>query len=144
MKNYLDEVRKPGQTVNPLFNFLGVKVELISSEKAILRLPLREEFIQGAGVIAGGILATMADECMGQLAVANLRDGESTATVEMNIRFLRPIKSGELEAQATVVRKGSRILALEAQVLDGQGLLLAHAGASFIVIETKTVGRGPS
>ena len=56
MKEYLNKVRKPNQTVNPLFAFLGVEVESISAGKAVIRLPLRKEFLQGAGVVAGGIL----------------------------------------------------------------------------------------
>jgi len=137
MKEYLEQVQMPGQKVNPLFRFLGVRPERLSSEKTILRLPLRQDFLQGAGVVAGGILATMADECMGHLAAAHLKDGESTATIEMNIRYLKPIREGELRAEATVVRKGRKILTLEARVLDEQGSLLAQAGASFVITKMK-------
>ena len=136
MKSYLDKVRELNQTVNPLFNYLGVIVEHISPEKAVLRLPLRHEFIQGAGVVAGGIFATIADEAMAHVVLANLDEGQSTATIEMNLRFLRPIKEGEIRAVARIIKRGWRIITIAADIRDEENSLLADAGASFIVVET--------
>ena len=52
MKNYLNKVQEPNQTVNPLFKYLGIIIEKISPETVILRLTVRNEFIQGAGIVA--------------------------------------------------------------------------------------------
>ena len=68
---YLQEVKKENQTIHKLFGFLGVKVVKISKEKVILSLPLRNDFTQGAGVTAGGVLATLADEEMAHVVIAN-------------------------------------------------------------------------
>ena len=137
MNNYLQKVKQHDQKVNPLFNFLGVIVDKITDNEVILRLPLRPEFIQGAGVIAGGILATMADEAMAHLVLANLDEGESTATIEMNMRYLRPVKEGEITATAVMVKAGRMILNVEALVTDEKGAPISKAGASFIIIKQK-------
>ncbi len=137
MKDYLIKLREPNQTVNPLFQYLGVIVQTISPERAILRLPLRHEFTQGAGVVAGGVIATLADESMAHVVVANLDDGQSTATVEMNVRFLRSIIEGEISAEAKVVKKGRQIITVSAEVRDQKKSLLADAGASFIITKMK-------
>lgn len=71
-QTYLKKLQEDGQTVNPVFNFLGIVIEQISKEKVILRLPFKPGFIQGGGVIAGGIMATLADEAMAHLVIANL------------------------------------------------------------------------
>jgi uncharacterized protein (TIGR00369 family) len=125
------------QTVNPLFNYLGIIVEHISPEKAILRLPFKHEFIQGAGVVAGGIFATIADETMAHVVLANLNEGQSTATIEMNLRYLRPIKEGEIRAVAKIIKKGRQIITVTADIRDEENSLLAYAGASFIVVKVK-------
>ncbi len=135
MKNYLKNVIKPNQIVNPLFQYLGVIVERISPENTTLRLPIKEGFIQGAGVVAGGILATIADEAMAHVVLANLKEGESTATIEMNMRYLRPIEEGEINAVARIIKKGRQIITVTAEVRDAKNSLLAYAGASFMVIK---------
>ncbi|MBS7650449.1 MAG: PaaI family thioesterase [Candidatus Bathyarchaeia archaeon] len=134
IKDYLCKVRVPSQTVNPLFNYLGVVVEEINSERARLRLPVRHGFIQGAGIVAGGVLATIADEAMAHVVLANLDEGESTTTIEMNMRYLRSIKEGEIYTVARIVRKGRHIVTAEADILDGENRLLAKAGASFMIL----------
>jgi len=138
MKEYLKKLREPGQRVNLLFPFLGVKVERLEPDKVVLCLPWREDFLQGAGVVAGGVMATLADEAMAHVVLINLEPGESTATIEMNIRYLRTIEKGELRAVATVVKKGRKILTVAADILDEKDRLLAQAGASFMVVEKKS------
>ncbi|HUT53119.1 MAG TPA: PaaI family thioesterase [bacterium] len=135
LKEYLEMMRKDAGRVNPLFKFLGVEVVEISRERVELRLPFRREFIQGAGVIAGGIMAALADEAMAHVIIANLAEGETTTTIEMNLRFLKSVKSGEMKAVARVVKKGRKVITVAADVLDGKGQLLAQAGASFMVLE---------
>lgn len=137
MKNYLIKVREVDQTVNPLFQFLGVIVEQISPEKSVLRLPLKYEFRQGADITAGGILATLADEAMAHVVLANLDEGQTTTTVEMNMRYLRSIKEGEIRAVAKVIKKGRQIISVAAEIRDEQKSLIAYGGASFMVLQMK-------
>lgn len=136
-QSYLKNVQMQQQTVNPLFNFLGVAIEIISREKVILRLPFQHNFIQGAGVIAGGIMATLADEAMAHVVLANLNAGESTATIEMNIRYLKAAARGYIIAEAVLIKKGTRVITVLADIVDDKRQLLAQAGASFMVIEKK-------
>lgn len=132
-EGYLEQVSRPGQTVNPIFNFLGVKVVKIAAEETVLELPLRPDFIQGAGVTAGGVIATLADEAMAHAVIGCLAPGESTATIEMNLRFLSGVREGLLRAAARVVKKGRRVITVEAEV-SAEGRTLALAGASFMVL----------
>ncbi|MEM4246476.1 MAG: PaaI family thioesterase [Candidatus Bathyarchaeia archaeon] len=69
-------------------------------------------------------------------ALTTLGDDESTATIEMNIRYLRPVREGEIEAKASVVKRGGRIVTAEAEIQDMEGKALAWAGASFMIIKT--------
>lgn len=135
---YLEALSKPGQGVNPLFGFLGVVPVHVDASRAVLELPLRPEFIQGAGVVAGGVLATLADEAMAHLVLANLAEGERTATIEMSVRYFRPVLgAGALRAEASLVSRGRRIVGVEAGVTDSEGRLAAKASASFFILEAK-------
>ncbi len=138
MQEYLKKVRLPDQSVNPLFAYLGVIIDEISAERAVMRLPFRPEFIQGGGLIAGGILATLADEAMAHVALARLNPGETTATIEMNIRYLKACPSGTITATAALIKKGQRIMTLQAEVSDEKHQTVAIAGASFMVLSKKS------
>jgi uncharacterized protein (TIGR00369 family) len=137
LKDYWKQLRKPDQTVNRLFGFLGVTLESLSPERVVLGLPFREEFLQGAGVVAGGIMAALADEAMAHLVLMNLEEDRTTATIEMNLRFLKPLKKGGLKAEAVIVKKGRQVFTVAADVRDEAGQLLAQAGASFIIVEPR-------
>jgi len=134
-RDYLEKVKQPGQEVNPLFNLLGVAVEKMEPDSCVLSLPFQQGFIQGAGLLAGGIMATLADEAMAHLVLSNLEPGSDTATIEMNMRFLRPLDQGPLKAEARMVKKGKKIITVKAEVKGPGEKLLAEAGASFMVIE---------
>ncbi len=134
---YLSEVQKPGQVVNPLFTFLGVEIVEISAAQAVLRLPFRPELIQGAGVVAGGVMAALADEAMAHVVLANLSEGRQTATIDLSMRYFRPVRQGGLTATARLVNAGRRILSVEAVLLDDRQRQVAKAGGSFFVIEAK-------
>ncbi|WP_319541549.1 PaaI family thioesterase [uncultured Pseudodesulfovibrio sp.] len=131
---YLEQVRHKTQTVNPLFAFLGIEVDTIEPDRAVLRLPAKPELVQGAGMIAGGILATLLDEAMAHAVLAGNPQGTRTATVNMDVRYLRPAQVHDtIICEAHVVKRGSRIIFVEgiARVGDQE---VARATASFLPI----------
>lgn len=127
------------QDVNPLFNLIGARLLFAKDGAASIELPVSRCLTQGQGAVAGGILATLADEAMAH-AVISLLDGRRTVTMEMNIRFLRatdPDKGGMLTATASVVKPGRSILVAEAKIHDDAGRLLVAAGGSFFVVDAE-------
>ena len=134
LDEYFKALQEEGQGVNPLFAHLGAVLESVSPEGVRLKLEVSKYLLQGAGVVAGGILATMADEAMAHVVMANLQPGSKTATIEMNMRYLRSARDGTLFATGRIIRQGRTIITTESEVRDQNDNLLALAGASFIVL----------
>ena len=134
LDEYFKALQEEGQGVNPLFAHLGAVLESLSPEAVCLKLEVSKYLLQGAGVVAGGILATMADEAMAHAVMANLEPGAKTATIEMNMRYLRSARDGVLFATGRIIRQGRTIITTESEVRDQNDNLLALAGASFIVL----------
>ncbi|MEF2229903.1 MAG: PaaI family thioesterase [Pseudodesulfovibrio sp.] len=131
---YLQAVRRPGQAVNALFAFLGVEVVGIEPGRAVLRLPVKPTLTQGAGMAAGGVMATLLDEAMAHAVLAGNSPGEMTTTVDMNVSYLRPVGPGALlDCEARVVKRGGRVVFAEA-VLRADGRDAARATATFLLI----------
>lgn len=137
-QQYLQAVRKDDQQVNALFVFLGARLESAEQGEALIRMPVTEKVAQGGGMVAGGIMATLADEAMAHAILSALPEGRSVVTVEMNVRYLRgadPRQGGELFATAAIVRQGRSLCVAEAEVRDAQKRLLATAGATFSILK---------
>ncbi len=136
--NYLCALREADRAVNPVFRFLGAALEHAENGEARITLPVTENVRQGAGVVAGGILATLAEEAMAHACLSMLKEGQGTVTAEMNIRYLRatdPGKGGCLTATGRVVKPGRNLFVTEAAIVNEQGKLLATAGGTFWVRE---------
>ncbi len=136
-KQYLAAVIRADQTVNPLFNLLGARLTRAENGEASITLPVSPKLAQGMGYVAGGILATLADEAMAHAVISLLSPGRKVVTTEMNIRYLRgtdPGQPGELTATGTVVKAGRTVMTTDARIRDGEGRLLATAGGSFFIL----------
>jgi uncharacterized protein (TIGR00369 family) len=114
---YLKHVRRPGQTVNRLFTHLGIEVLRIDRDAAVLTLTIGPELLQGAGLAAGGVLATLLDEAMAHAVLAGNEPCRKTTTVDMQVSYLRAVTEGaRLTSEARVVKRGSRVVFAEAVV----------------------------
>lgn len=133
-RKYLDAVRRVDQLVNPLFIFLGVEVVEIEPDRSILRLTVRPELTQGAGMAAGGVLALILDEAMAHAVLGGNEAGSLTTTVDLNVSYLRPVNPhAVLTCEARVVKRGSRVVFTEASVRT-EDLEVARATASFLLV----------
>ncbi|MEF2146146.1 MAG: PaaI family thioesterase, partial [Desulfovibrionaceae bacterium] len=110
-RDYLQAVREPGQSVNPLFSLMGMELLEAENGRATLLLPFQPGLVQGGGVVAGGVLAMLLDEVMAHAALSHQAETGrgKVATVNLNVQFLSPAKPGaDILARAQMVRGGKR------------------------------------
>jgi uncharacterized protein (TIGR00369 family) len=80
------------------------------------------------GVLQGGVATVLADAAMAAASMTVLDDEavskESVTTVQLNSRYLRPVKAGErLRGDARVVRSGRQLVWAECDVTaDGKAV----------------------
>ena len=139
-QQYLAAVRAENQTANLLFRLLGARLVGAADGRAEIAAPVNENFSQGGGMVAGGILAALADEAMAHAVLASLPEDKACVTAEMNVRYLRglqPDAGGDIRAEATLVKRGSALTVAESRVYDAQNRLLVTAGATFYIIAAR-------
>lgn len=89
-----------------------------------------EQFQGAPGMAHGGIVAALLDEACGQVARPLV---SPAVTSRLEIRYLAPVPVEELlHISAHVVGTADRRVNAEASVLDGDGLVLAHAQADVV------------
>ena len=80
-------------------------------------------------IIHGGAIATLADESLASVAFTAAAEGETTATVDLKVDFLRPARPGRLLARATLRHRTRRLAFCEATVEQESGEIVAEARA---------------
>lgn len=78
----------------------------------------------------GGYIAAVADHILANAVFTVLEEGESFATAELHVHFLRPAREGELAVEGRVVVRGRRSAYCEATLRGDRGRLVARAGAT--------------
>ena len=125
-----------GHDVFPLRSFLDFDVRDGPDGAAIAFLDVDDRHLNPNGIVHGGVVFTLADTAMGWATLAVLDDGQICASIEVSVRYLRPIPGGRLVATASVLRAGRRIVHLECSVtVDDDDRPVAMLQGSFAVLE---------
>jgi len=118
----------------PLRTHLGMDVATDDTGGGIADLVVDERHLNPNGVVHGAVLFAMVDTAMGAAAMGVVPEGHLCASVEVHLRFLRPVTSGSLHADIAVERAGRRIIHLTGRVVDDGGSTVATATGTFAVL----------
>jgi uncharacterized protein (TIGR00369 family) len=131
---------RPG--IDGLSRWLGLRWESYDR----LRLTIREELINPAGLLAGPVAYAMIDYCMGSTLWRSRESGERIATIGISINYVQTAREGDAVCESTLDRRNDRIAVLSSRVSHEDGRLLATAIGSFAIFPRERLGghdRGP-
>ncbi|ABQ34495.1 PaaI family thioesterase [Bradyrhizobium sp. BTAi1] len=95
----------------------------------------KPEFCNPAGLIQGGLLASMLDDTMGPAVFIRTEGRLYTTTVSMTVNYLAPAQPGPIVGEARVLQLGKTIAFMEGRLTSGDGVLIATASASARLVE---------
>ena len=99
--------------------FLGLQTEDVRTDYARVRIPYRSEFRQPAGVVHGGVIASLVDSVVVPAVGGAYDEPRELFTIDMQLRYLAPIVEEDLVAEGWVVRRGRSIVYCDAEVRGG-------------------------
>jgi 1,4-dihydroxy-2-naphthoyl-CoA hydrolase len=104
----------------------GLEIVSIDDEEVRARVAVRDELLQPAGLVHGGVFASMA-ESMASMAtwLAVHEEGKSAMGQSNQTSFLRPILSGTIHATARRRHRGRTTWVWEVDITDDDGRLCA-------------------
>lgn len=108
-----------------LVKHLGIEFVEVTPDRVVARLKVTDELMTVTGTIHGGTLMAFADTIGAAGTVANLAEGQRTATLESKTNFIAGCKSGIVQAEAKPVHKGKRTHVWETRITDESGKLLS-------------------
>lgn len=115
----------------PFAQLMGMRLVDIRHNEAVIKIEMRDDLRQPAGVLHGGVTATLIDTAMAFAVITRLEPGESTSTIDLTVHYLRPHFEGTFTCTAKVVRAGKRIFTVSADVVNERDKLIATAVSTY-------------
>ena len=113
---------------------LGIAIRHVDAEAGTIEVEFlaRPEFTNPIGHVQGGFLAAMLDDTMGPALAATLAAGDFAPTLNLNVSFARPARSGPVQGKGRVVRRGREVCLLAGEFYQ-DGELVASGTATALI-----------
>ncbi|MCW5771233.1 MAG: PaaI family thioesterase [Rhodospirillaceae bacterium] len=123
----------------PIYDLLGFRLVDLEPGRPRFEGDLGEHLLNPFGSVHGGYTATLLDSASGVALQSMLPLGKGTATIRLEIAFLRAILPAmkRVTAVSRLVHVGSRVAWSEGEVLGPDGALLARGRGCFAIFPTE-------
>ncbi|HEY9048152.1 MAG TPA: PaaI family thioesterase [Ohtaekwangia sp.] len=136
---YLRAMQEGKLPLPPVLHTLDIYVKDIREGNVAFEFLPKEFHYNPIGAVHGGVISTLLDSAMGCSVHSTLKAGIGYTTIEMKVNFVKgvTVKQGKLMAVGKVIFTGARTSLAEAQLIDDNGVLYAHATSTCLLIEFK-------
>jgi uncharacterized protein (TIGR00369 family) len=111
------------------------------------RLTHREDLTQPAGILHGGVIASLIDTGIAHALLLTDRFRElrnekgALVSIDLRVKYFRPVSEGEIVCEARLTRLGRRIIHAEAVVTDPDGKEVARGDAIYMAVAGERLKR---
>lgn len=113
---------------NPFGELIGIAGVRSTAAKSRCHFTVRPELLNPHRVLHGGVMFSVMDTNMGDALYTLLEKGESCATIEIKINYLKPVAHGRLVCATRVVQRGRRIAVIESELRQGRTVIAKAIG----------------
>lgn len=132
----MEASEQPSHVVDPFASWLGMRWEAYDR----VRLTIRPELLNPAGLLTGPVAYALIDYCMGSTLWEQRTSGERIATLGLAINYVQTAREGDLICSATLDRRNDRVAVLSGRVEHEDRRLLATAVGSFSIFPKERLG----
>lgn len=120
----------------------GLELLECSEERVRAQLEIRDEVRQLAGLLHGGVLASIAESLSSMATALSVYErGEVAVGLSNNTSFLRPLTEGSVHAEATRLHRGRTTWVWDVRFTDDAGRLCALTRMTIAVRPAPAAGR---
>jgi len=117
----------------PIGDFFSLE-NIIEDGQNGCRIVINGNHLNPHGALHGGVMFTLIDQAMGIATMRAIKADQICTTLEIQVRYLKPVFEGEVEVQASVLKSGKRFVQLEARATSGSELV-AYGTGSFAILD---------
>ncbi len=118
----------------PFNQSLGLRVVRVHPDGVTIEIPLRDDLRNNAGVLHGGVSATIADAAVGIAIVRHFGGNRRATTVELKINYFRPVADGKVVARSKLLRVGNHLVVGSVELRDAHGHSTGFATVTYMLI----------
>lgn len=145
---YVEAVRDGRLPGDPMMETLGIRVEAVERGRVVMACEPGGPHMNLGGAVHGGFLSTLMDCATGFALHSTLPPMATSPHVAASYAFLRfGVPGRTLRCEARVLREGTRVGHVRAELHDGDGRLLATAETTHAVVSVagdERLKAGPS
>ncbi|MBD9415277.1 PaaI family thioesterase [Pseudomonas sp. PDM16] len=121
----------PAPSIGQTMGLTAVEVE---SGRITLEARPDGRHLNPAGAVHGGFAATCLDGAAALALFSTLETSTAHSTVDLNVKYVRPLNAGEIyRVEGWVVERTRSLAICDAQVVDAAGKLCAKATTTFVI-----------
>ena len=124
----------------PFFQLLGIEVLDVEPGWSKTRIIWRPELNQPAGILHGGVIASLVDTGIAHALILTdtfqrvLAQGGAMVSVDLRIKYLRPVSGGSIVCETRVPRVGRRITHASSSVKNAAGKEVATGDSIYMIV----------
>jgi uncharacterized protein (TIGR00369 family) len=118
----------------PFNNLIGIKLTRVHPDGVTIECTLKPEIMNGAGMLHGGVTATLADSAVGIAILRHFNGERKITTVELKVNYFRPILAGKVTAQARLRRIGNHLCIGQVDIFDAKKNLAGIAIVTYMLL----------
>ena len=118
----------------PFNKLIGVRVKRRHADGVTIECVMRDELRNTAGVLHGGVAATLADAAVGIALASHFGGRRACTTTDLKINYLSAVGEGKLTARSHLLRIGKKLCVGRVDLTGGQGQLVAVAIVTYMLL----------
>lgn len=122
----------------PFWNHIHLEELFSDNGRSSVRCTIFENLLNFSGFVHGGVLATLIDASIGSAIRSMLDETQGSATVDLNIKYIRPGKGSALTAKASLAHKGRNLVVGQSEIFDENDKLVAIGSATFMIFNKES------
>ena len=129
------EVTRVFLTRHQFNHLLGLELVRAHRDGLTIRCKVRDELMNSAGTLHGGVTASVADAAVGSALLYHCGRERRFTTVELKVNYFRPVTEGVLLARSHMLRIGSSIAVGRVDLYDGHRRSVGVAIATYMFVD---------
>jgi uncharacterized protein (TIGR00369 family) len=119
----------------PIMKTLGFSLIEVNEATASMEMEAKTELHSNPmGTIHGGVLCDIADAAIGTAHFTTLTEGESFASIDLQINFFRPVWNERLKAVAKPIHRGRTVSRYVCDITRMDGKLVAQVMSTIMTL----------